>query len=189
MSRWHFALDPSAIQGGTYPDFYRGQQAEFVVEVRTEAWDLASGPPTAVRVDSYRYDLVGRVEAVGEQVWLLDCGLLVGCRGRPPAGADVGQHLSGRGTLRLSPDHLQAEGLPSLRHTWFVERVFHRADDGGAGDLGALSEALSGFEGLYGGPEEPGWEELGFTAAWQDDDGRADYLLECLLVDEDAPQF
>ncbi len=187
MDRWHLGLDPSAIQDGTYADFHRGQQADFVVEFQTVSWEEASGPPAAVRVDGYRYDLEARVAAVGEQAWVLDCGLLVGCRGRPPTGAEVGRHLRGRGVLTLSPhpDQLQAEGLPSLGHTWFAERVFHRTGDDG--DLGALSIDLSGFEGLYGGPEEPGWEELGFTSAWQDDDGRADYLLECLLATEPDP--
>jgi len=184
VARWHLGLDPSAIQDGTYTDFHRGQQADFVVEVQAVSWEPASGPPTAVRVDGYRYDLVARVEAVGEQAWVLDCGLLVGCRGRPPAGVDVGHHLSGRATLVLSqrPDQLQAEGLPSLRHTWFAERVFHRT-----GDLTSMNVPLIGLEGLFGEPEEPGWEELGFTSAWQDDGDGADYLLECLLVTETGP--
>ncbi len=184
MARWHLGLDPSAIQDGTYADFHRGQQADFAVEVRTGSWERVSGPVTAVRVDGYRYDVVGRVEAVGEQSWVLDCGLLVGCGGRPPAGVDVGQHLSGRGTLMLSsrPDDLQAEGLPSLTHTWFAERVFHRT-----ADLTAMNVPLIGLEGLFGESEEPGWEELGFTSAWQDDDGRADYLLECHHVTETDP--
>ncbi len=63
-----------------------------------------------------------------------------------------------------------------------MERAFHRTEH--PKDLGDLGDPVRGLEGLYGGADEPGWEELGFTNAWHDDGGGADYLLECLLADD-----
>lgn len=176
MVRWHFGLDSAAIRDGTYTDLHRGQPVAFVVELQWESWDRASAAGAgAARVEGCRYDLVARVEAVGPGTWVLDCGLLVGGAGRPPEGIEVSEWITGRARLDLSPvpARLEVPGLPALARTWFVERVHHRteADDLGLGD-----------QGLYGGPEEPGWEELAFTDAWGDDDGQAEYLVECLPV-------
>jgi hypothetical protein len=192
-SRWHISLDRSVIQGGRHPDFHRGQQTTFAATFGTGAWAPATsggaaggggmaasggggmaasgggGMAAAVRVEGSLYDVVGRVTAVADGGWELDCGLVVGCEGRPPAGVGVGQWVVGRAAL--------AVGDRGPSHTWFIERVHHRVPD----DVEVLDI------GLMGGPEEPGWEELAFTNAWQDDDGQADYLLDCLLVVDDGP--
>jgi len=187
MARWHLGLDASAIRDGTYADFHRGQQADLAVEFEAQAWEtVVAGSVSAARVEACRYDLVARVVAVGDEWWVLDCGLLVGGRTPPPAGTEVGHWVTGRAELHVSPNpaQLQAAGAPPLTHTWFIERIHHRVEED---DLLADLGALSGFESLHGGPEEPGWEELAFTGAWTDDDGRAEYLLECLLVVDTAP--
>ncbi len=189
MSRWHLSLDPSVIRDGAHADFHRGQQAAFPVEVSSEVWQHVEGGSTtaAVRVEGCLYELVARVDAALGEAWVLDCGLLVTARERPPDGVAAGQWLRGRARLGVGPRPQEplVEGTAPADYTWFVERVFHRvADDAGLGDL-ALGLG-SDLAGLYGGPEEPGWEELAFTDAWGDDDGEAEYLLECLLVTEEA---
>jgi len=179
--RWHLGLDPSAVQDGSYPDFHRGQQAEFAVTFQFEAWEHAAETTVATaRVEGSRYDLVAPVVATGDEWWVLDCGLVVGCGDRPPAGVEVGHWVKGRADLGLSrrPHLLPVDGAPPLVHAWFVERIHRRTGaDAGIDDLGP-----TGMEGLYGGAEEPGWEEVGFSDAWHDDNGRAEYVLECLLV-------
>ncbi len=186
MARWHLGLDPKAIQDGTYADFHRGQTAELAVTFDLQAWEAALDPSVSVaRVEGCRYDLVARVAATGDDWWVLDCGLTVASRGRPAAHLDVDHWVTGRTDLRVSPHAglLQVDGVPPLTHTWFVERIHRRTEpDTGLGDGG-----LAVLEGLHGGPEEPGWEEVGFTDAWHDDDGRADYVLECLLVEHLTP--
>ncbi|MEN3316106.1 MAG: hypothetical protein V7605_2340 [Acidimicrobiaceae bacterium] len=181
-SRWHISVDRAVIQDGRHPDFHRGQQTTFAATFRPAAWapgtsgggvadgGVAGGAiATAVRVEASLYDVVGRVTAVADDGWELDCGLVVGCEGPPPAGLGVGGWVVGRAEL--------AVGDRGPDHTWFIERVHHRvADDVEVLDLG-----------LMGGPEEPGWEELAFTNAWQDDDGQAEYLLDCLLVVDEGP--
>jgi len=180
VSRWHLRLDPSAIKDGTYADLHRGQQGEFAVAVEFQTWDpSAEMHATMARIEGGRYDLVARVVATGDDWWVLDCGLAVGCRGRPPAGIEVGRWVRGRADLGLSPHPAlpPPDKAPPLTHTWFVERIHRRTGpDGRLGDLDL------GLQGLHGGPEEPGWEEVGFTDAWHDNDGDADYLVECLLV-------
>lgn len=185
MSRWHLSLDPSVIQDGAHADFHRGQQAAFAVTIRSPTWQPSAGPPAqgvgTVRVEASRYDVVARVTASVGASWVLDCGLLVGCEGPPPPGVDVGHWVTGRVDLAVSaqrqpPAAAGVAGVAAPAYTWFVERIHHRVtDDIELPDLG-----------LFGGPEEPGWEELAFTDAWRDDDGRADYVLECLLVDEEG---
>gem|GEM_PF-5502098 len=198
MSRWHLSLDPSVIQGGTHADIHRGQQAAFAVTIGSPIWvparaqspaqgaARAQSPAqgaaraqvpevAAVRVEGSSYDVVARVTAATDASWVLDCGLLVGCEGPPPPGIDVDHWLTGRAHLGVSAQRPHpAGGAAAPVYTWFIERIHHRStDDVGLPDLG-----------LFGGPEEPGWEELAFTDAWRDDGGRADYLLDCLLVDE-----
>lgn len=189
VARWHLGLDRSVIQDGTYQDFHRGQEAAFPVDVSCEVWQHVEGGATAaVRVEGCLYELVARVDAVLGEAWVLDCGLLVTARERPPGGVAAGQWLRGRARLGLGPRSQEplVEGVAPANYTWFVERVFHRvAEDAGLADLG-LGLGLD-LAGLYGSPEEPGWDELAFTDAWGDDDGQAEYLLECLLVTGEAP--
>lgn len=176
-SRWRISLDRSVIQDGRHPDFHRGQQTTFAATFGSAAWVPATssgaaaggGIATAVRVEASLYDVVGRVTAVTDGGWGLDCGLVVGCEGQLPAGVGVDQWVVGRAEL--------AVGDRGPAHTWFIERVHHRVPD----DVEVLDI------GLMGGPEEPGWEELAFTNAWQDDDGQAAYVLDCLLVVDDGP--
>lgn len=172
LARWYFGLDVRSIQEGHHPDFHRGQQAEFAVEVSLPAWVVASGPGTravAVRVEDCHYDLVGQVvAAAGEEGWVLDCGLLVQGSGPSPE-VGTGAWLSGRARLGVS-----SAGREELAKPWYIERVFHRVD--------AVEELIDPRLAMVDSGQL-GWEELAFTDAWHDDEGKAEYLLECVLAD------
>ena len=170
MTRWYFGLDPKAIQDGHYPDFFRGQQAEFPVEASSASWKAAElSVPSAQRVDGCQYDVVALVVAVEPAGWVLDCGILVHGVGPLPDPA-VGSWLTGRARLRVS---VAAPSHPGLKRPWYVERVFHRVEP--------IAEATDPRL-LMVDVEELGWEELAFTDSWHDDEGQADYLLECVAV-------
>ena len=176
MIRWYFGLDAGIIQDGHHQDFFRGQQAEFAVEFDLAGWEPSpDGSPSAQRVGDCDYDVVARVAAVAGEGWVLDCGLLAhsGAQAPPPPEIAQGDSVAARARLGVSTvAHPQARfGVEGLRRLWFVERVHHKVDP---------AETVIEPSLLVGDPQEIGWEELAFTSAWQDDDGRATYLLECV---------
>jgi hypothetical protein len=176
---WSLSVDSWIVQDGNYPDFESGQQAEFAVEFYfpepAELTDQVA--PRAHLIDGCSYELSGRVMVLMEEAWVLDCGIGVYQEQPPPPGIAVGDMVRGVANLGVDPfpyfERLHAfAGMPPLIYTWRIDEISRQtAPFAEAGNM------------LTRDPTKLGWLLLERTDAWHDDDGRADYKLDCILLD------
>ncbi|MGH2718223.1 MAG: hypothetical protein ACRDJU_06565 [Actinomycetota bacterium] len=167
-------LEAWVIQDGNYPDFRRGQVAEFAVGTRfleaPVAARRASG--SCRRVSGAVHDLTGTVLAVFDHTWVLDCGFGVLVNGPPPEGLSPGDTVAGRAALGVDPFFYGGlagvPGMPPLIYRWRID--------------GVLMQAAPWVE--EGGrpvrdPSRSAHLPLEATNARQDNGGFASYCLEC----------
>ncbi len=179
MAQWSISLDAWIVQDGNYPDFERGQQADFAVE-----FYFAEPPtvtdhqsPSIVHVEDTSYAVVGRVLATSEKAWVLDCGIGIYQELPVPAGVEVGRCVRGTASLGVDPffyfERLHAlPEMPPLVYTWRIDAIWRNA-----------APFVRSGSVLVRDPEQLGWIPLERTDAWHDDDGRASYRLDCVLLD------
>jgi hypothetical protein len=180
VRQWPIGLDSWIIQDGNYPDFGVGQQAEFAVEFFLPEPNLLdeSAQPSLDPVEDAAYDMRGRVVAILDRVWVLDCGLInLYQEIQPPEGVNVGDTVSGRGTLGIDPFfyferlHL-LEAMPPLVYTWHIDEIRMQT-----------APFIQTGNMLARDPTKLGWRQIERTDAWHDDDGRAGYLMICSLLE------
>jgi hypothetical protein len=101
VERWSLSLDAWIVQDGNYPDFESGQRAEFAVEFYfPEPPELTDHVAPRVRLtDATSYEISGRVMAIVEKAWVLDCGIGVYQEQLPLSGIAVGDLVRGVANL------------------------------------------------------------------------------------------
>jgi hypothetical protein len=166
MSAWVFDLAAWIIQDGNYADFQRGQVAEFAVEFEFEAFQtVEAATPSARLLRDGDYAISGEVVFTDGDVWVIDCGILIYNELRPSRVRD--RHgVTGTALLGIDPfpyfERLnRLPRMPALVYTWEIVRIRR---------LTAPSVAV----------------DVDATDAWRDDDGTADYLLDCVRLDVPA---
>jgi hypothetical protein len=179
VERWSLSLDSWIVQDGNYPDFESGQHAEFAVEFYfPEPPELTGHDDTRVRwTDGTSYEISGRVIAIVENAWVLDCGIGVYQDQAPPPGIAVGDMVRGVANLGIDPffyfERLHAfAGMPPLIYTWRIDEITRQT--------APFVEAGNVF---IRDPRKLGWLPLERTDAWHDDDGQATYKLDCVMLD------
>jgi hypothetical protein len=179
VERWWLSLDSWIVQDGNYPDFESGQQAEFAVEFcfpePPELTDHVA--PRARWTVGTAYEISGRVIAIVEKAWVLDCGIGVYQDQPPPPGVAVGDMVRGIANLGVDPffyfERLHAfAGMPPLIYTWRIDEISRQT-----------APFVQAGNVLIRDPTKFGWLPLERTDAWHDDDGRANYKLDCVLLD------
>ncbi len=180
MSDWALSIAAWVIQDGNYPDFEKGQRLEVAVEFYAPELLLKSesGARSAVGDGDGWYLVDGTVAAVLESVWVVDCGILVYGEG-PPAGVAVGDGVRGR--MLLSLDHYlyfeqlaKRRAMPALIYTWDLVRL---RQETAPFILDATTNVRVRDE------TKRQLVEIGATDAWNDDEGHAEYVLDCRLAD------
>jgi hypothetical protein len=131
----------------------------------------------ALLVDGTSYDICGRVMTILERSWVIGCGIDVYQDSPPPAGITVGDTVRGVANLGVDPffyfERLHAvPGMPPLIYTWRIDRISRQG-----------APFVKTGNALVRDSTKLGWLELERTDAWHDDDGRADYKLDCVLLD------
>jgi hypothetical protein len=206
MEKWLFGLDAWVIQDGNYPDFTRGQKAEFAIEFEPQGPIFSSPGPASSALDDVRwtthesrssvglagngawtvgtgpvYELVGSVAYRDADTWVLDFGISAYCSESPPAWMTKDAFVTLRGALAV--DHFtyfeslaRLEHYPELIYAWHLDRI-------GKQTAPWVEEA----EGYSVRDEaQSAYYEIQETDAWADDGGHAEYVLECTLL-ETAP--
>jgi hypothetical protein len=130
MGDWLIHLSGWIIQDGNYPDFSRGQHAEFAVEYW---WDDGPRVTTATKSEAYsldvaKYSVNARVHTVPEDVSVLDIGLLVFHEEASPHPTEAGAVLEGQLGLGVDPffyfERLAKDPrLPDLVYSWEILRI------------------------------------------------------------------
>jgi hypothetical protein len=180
VDEWWIGLSAWVIQDGNYADFHEGQEAEFAVEFHPEeGLSLGNAPAevTVLALADDSYDVVGRVVAVLDNAWVIDFGLRAYQAKKPPDAVQIGGLVRGRIRLGLDPffyfeDLAKRPEMPPLIYSWIIAEIRRQV----------APLILKGGVWVRD-PERHGWERQPKTDAWQDDDGVAEYLLTCRLLD------
>ncbi len=175
------------IQDGNYGDFHVGDRAEFAVEFYPDSVNKAASASPALleRIAPAQYNAAGRILHLTSELWVLDLGLLVFQESRPPKGLSVGDSIAGAFHLGIDPffyfESLYASAaIPPMIYTWCIHRIlietapFVESTEG---------NARGGPKVYVRDPLKRGRREIAATNAWNDDDGHADYVLVCELLD------
>jgi hypothetical protein len=172
------------IQDGNYPEFRQGQTCAFALQ-----WSalepLAFVDPAAPldRALTWRrenaYAVVADIEFIGAfsggSEWcVLDAGVRLYNPTQPPGDWKVGRTVQGAVELSIDP-FLYVETLaktpraPPLIYDWSIDRI----------EL----ETTPWIETPGGVPQRDRartrWRDVAETDAWNDDEGRANYLITC----------
>ncbi|NMV40547.1 hypothetical protein [Ralstonia insidiosa] len=167
------------IQDGNYGDFSRGERHKFAIEFYgPELTTSAERMKRCHHTSEGGYAVVGEVIFATPAVWVLDIGVKVFCESRPPEFAQVGQWAQGELWLGVDPffykEYLHKEaGMPSLFYEWTVTQIQMYKGPW-------IEETQGGRTVLTRDPVRKHWADTLTTDAWNDDEGRADYLLTLL---------
>jgi hypothetical protein len=184
MDTINVSLASWIIQDGNYGDFEAGQNYCFALEYYApQPLERAKfGSRMIKRASAYRYDVCGQVLYCTEEVCVIDFGLRA-YHEEPKEVVRVGEWLRGR--IHLGIDSFSYfetfkdyPGMPNLFYRFHVSTI--------------LLESTPWVRNRY--EEYPNYIERdqtreGFvpvarTDALKDDDGNADYILQCQIIED-----
>jgi hypothetical protein len=187
MPTWVLGLDSWIIQDGNYSDFVRGQRAEFAVEFVPKSFTSPGLRPSAIYDGNAIYRLTGDVVFAledSEPAWILDCGLLMYADQMRPVGVEVGDRVSLAAYVGV--DHFayferlaRIPDLPAMIYSLEIERIERQT----APFIEVAPRTFERDAALLG------WVETDATRAWEDDNGHAEYVLHCRLLDESPKRW
>lgn len=172
---WLIGMSAWIIQDGNYADFSVGQRAEFALEFyAAEQLRLGNGPAAPVSLGDARYEISATVVTVREEGWVIDFGIQAYQESPPDLDIQVGTGVAGIVYVSIDPffyfERLaQVPDMPPLVYTWDIldiRRILASEET----EVGATGELLR-------------FEHLASTDAWHDDDGVAEYVFDCQLID------
>jgi hypothetical protein len=156
------------IQDGNYGDFRRGKQVAFALEfyASTDWVEVYALAPSLVHKGEGRYRSVGQVVHVADEWWAIDVGFLLFDRAKPPPVVRLGCWLANEISIGIDPffyfESLAREAdAPALIYDWTISKI-------------EIQTAPSI------------WREIAATNAWEDEGGRAEYLLHCTRIEGPA---
>ncbi len=179
MTKWDIGLSAWIIQDGNYPDFERGQAAEFAVEFHSDnlAYTRSTGK-SAHRIDDGRYQVVAEVAYVSDELCVLDFGIAVFVAREHPSWVKPGVFVAGDVALQVDY-YIYFEFLhklpdaPPLIYSWKIDGI----------SMQTAPYILQGPT-LVRDKSKLAYRDLEKTNAWQDDDGYAEYVLHCTKLGE-----
>ena len=171
------------IQDGNYGDFSVGDESTFALEFYGESFSHSEQRNVELElIKNSIYRICGRVLYSRPNVWVIDVGIKAFCDCAPPAFLSVGDWVEGDIFLGIDPfsyrEYLyKDEGIPDLAYSWTIKRIERN-------DTPWLEESnAQGGKILARDDRQERWLDTNATNAWDDDDGRADYVLhvdQCL---------
>lgn len=183
MRHWNIGLNSWIVQDGNYPDFYRGQIAEFAVEFFPhEVIPLREGEKAVRHLGDRRYQVVAKIVHLTREAWVLDFGIRAFQDAPPPANLTVGMYVTADVWLGVDPYFyfeflFKTPGMPPLIYTWQVESISQQTAPF------IESREPDWQRVLVRDETRLGYKDIERTDAWDDDDGYAEYVLHCSLMD------
>jgi len=167
------------IQDGNYGDFRVGQVAKFALEFYPHTMEMAESDTASLeRVQACRYRVSGLVAYADRAVWAIDFGVMAYCNHKSPSIAKKGGSVKGEIYLGIDPFFYFEElhklpGMPALQYEWMIRNIFLETTPW----LSRKDE--TGTTILTRDEQQESFEEVAETNAWEDDQGRGHYILEC----------
>lgn len=183
MCQWEIGLSSWIIQDSNYGDFEQSQITEFALEFSPVAFEpSAVEPVTAEPIAEGKYRVTAQIVYRTPEVWVLDFGLRVFQEARPPKGLIAGMFVTGDISVGIDPffyfERLSAlPGMPPLSYAWRIDRI-------GMQTAPFIEQRLSdGTTYLARDEARSLYRDIPRTDAWHDDQGNAEYILHCTLID------
>jgi hypothetical protein len=185
MTVWNISLNSWVIQDGNYPNFKKGQTAEFALyfHANKDLINVGAGDLQVAFIKDCKYTVTAKVAYVGDECWIIDFGLLAYSDNHPPKGIKVGSVFSAE--IWLEIDYYfyfeflsKNDNVPPMIYTWNVQKIFQQT----APFIKRISTrpgTLFGKEVLVRDPAKIGYREIESTDAWKDDNGSAEYIMTC----------
>lgn len=179
MQKFFVGVDSWIIQDGNYGDFQVGDAARFALEFYPHAIHPArSRELSAERVKASRYRIRGQVVFSGRSVWVVDFGVMAYENRNPPPFATKGNWVEGEVYLGIDPffyfEELHAlRGMPALQYDWQIQGIWLETTSW------LRTKDAAGRTMLTRDQRNESFVKVAETNAWQDDESRAHYLLEC----------
>lgn len=178
MESLYVGTESWIIQDGNYGDFVVGEETNFALEfhpISLKSSDCKSSFFTELNFN--RYKICGQVICSLEGVWVLDFGLLAYQKINPPKFADKGNWVEGEIYLGIDPfsyfEYLKKiPEIPSLTYNFRIEKIFMETTPWIEKPGKILTRDI----------EKESFKEVTETNAWIDDNGNANYILKCLLI-------
>jgi hypothetical protein len=185
MPIWNIGLESWIIQDGNYPDFRKGQIAEFALffQPRSLLKKAESDELQATLIHEAEYNVTAKVVYTGRESWAIDFGLLAYTNQPPPSGMKVGSIFSA--DIWLGIDYylyFQALGkidaVPPMIYSWNVRQIQMQSAPF-IKTISTVPGRLFGKEIFVRDPELLAYKEIEATDARNDDEGSATYMLMC----------
>lgn len=165
------------IQDGNYGDFAVGDSGVFALEFCGDAL-IGSSKRTVelTHIKDSHYRICGKVVYARPNVWVIDVGIQAFWEHSPPDSVSVGDWVEGEIFLGIDPffykEYLYKEdGIPNLSYNWSIKRIERN-------DTPWLETSNAhGGKMLTRDECQERWLDIAATNAWDDDGGRADYVL------------
>jgi len=169
------------IQDGNYPDFVVGSKNMFALEFWEPQRPLSKTTSTIknmVHQQGPKYEVTGKVIVATEGILVLDFGILAySDKVKLKTTITEGDFLTG--TITLGIDYYlyqetlyRDEKMPAMKYEWQIESIFINR-----GKWRQSGRTLTRINDVF--------ENINKTDAWNDDSGRANYHIDCKLLEQE----
>ncbi len=177
-STWNIGLNAWIVQDGNHPDFGVNETATFAVEFYQRpgtALEASNSDVLATHLRDATYQVVGKKIEETSKITVLDIGILVYSQFESQFA------IAGCGTcfqteLNLGVDPYDFSGhVPAIVYSWHITSILRQTAP-------FIETVRGGRKLMTRDASRLGYEEIRKTDAWNDDKGRADYVLVCDLL-------
>jgi hypothetical protein len=185
---WEVGLSSWIILDGNYDNFATGQVAEFALEFYSQTYRQSDVRAKSVKsLGAAKYEIIGEVIYLTEEVWVLDFGICAFQESKPPEGIGVGSFIAAEIYLGIDPffyfERLYSlPNMPALIYSWKIDSIGQQTAPF------IETREPSGQKVLIRDEKKLGYKGVAKTDAWKDDGGSAEYVLTCTRLDV-QPKF
>ncbi len=183
MSDWKIGHSAWIIQDGNYGDFQCHEQANFALEFFPLSCRVSSSTEKkAIWLSASKYKVNAEVTFVGKGCFVIDFGVLAYQNADPPETIGRGMWLEAEIYLGIDPffyieDLAHVEGMPPLIYAWQIQKI--------GLETAPFIETVDarGIRIMIRDETKSAPRDVQQTDAWKDDNGNAEYVLDCTLMD------
>ena len=179
MQTFFVGLSSWIVQDGNYGDFTVGDEAKFALEFYPHSMRPSRRrEPECELLTGNRYRIRGEVVYTDRSAYVLDFGILAYRNQAAPKFATKGSWIEAEIYLGIDPffyfEELHArKGMPALQYRWRIRKIHLETTPWLSSKDEKGRTIMSRAQG------ERSFIEVDAMDAWNHDDGRPEYVMEC----------